>query len=58
VQRLDGRTAYALRHEFTDPCVRTRMPEHLWSPSYFVVPCEGAPLSNIKQHIDSQARPL
>ncbi len=58
VQRLTGRTAYAVRREFTGACVRARMRAHLWSPSYFAVSCGGAPLSIIKQYIDGQARPL
>jgi putative transposase len=56
-QRLKGRTAYAVRREFTGRCVRARMRGHLWSPSYFAVSCVGAPLSIIKQYIDGQARP-
>jgi REP-associated tyrosine transposase len=56
--RLKGRTAYAVRREFTGVCVRARMRGHPWSPSYFAVSCEGAPLSIIKQYIDGQARPL
>lgn len=58
VQRLKGRTAYAVRREFTGACVGARMRGHLWSPSYFAVSCGGAPLSIIKQYIDGQARPL
>ncbi len=58
VQRLKGRTAYAVRREFTGVCVRARMRRHLWSPSYFAVSCGGAPLSIIKQYIHGQARPL
>jgi putative transposase len=58
VQRLKGRTAYAVRREFTGTCVRARMRGHLWSPSYFAVSCGGAPLSIIEQYIDTQARPL
>jgi REP-associated tyrosine transposase len=57
-QRLKGRTAHALRREFTGVCVRARMRGHLWSPSYFAVSCGGAPLAIIKQYIDGQARPL
>ena len=30
----------------------------LWSPSYFVASCGGAPLSIIKQYIEQQNRPL
>jgi putative transposase len=57
-QRLKGRTAYAVRREFTGACVRARMRGHLWSPSYFAVSCGGAPLTIVKQYINSQARPL
>lgn len=35
VQRLKGRTAYAVRREFTGVCVRAHMRGHLWSPSLF-----------------------
>jgi REP-associated tyrosine transposase len=58
VQMPKGRTAYAVRREFTGACVRARMRGHLWSPSYFAVSCGGAPLSIIKQYINCQARPL
>jgi putative transposase len=58
VQRLKGRTAYAVRREYTGACLRARMRGHLWSPSYFAVSCGGAPLSIIKQYINRQARPL
>jgi putative transposase len=58
VQRLKGRTAYAVRREHTGASVRARMRGHLWSASYFTVSCGGAPLSIIKQYIDGQARPL
>jgi putative transposase len=58
VQRIKGCTAHAVHREFTGECVRARMRGHLWSPSYFAVPCRGAPLSIIKQYIDGQDRPL
>lgn len=57
-QRLNSRTAYAVRREFTGTCVRARIRSHLWSPSYFAASCGRAPLSTIKQYIDGQARPL
>ncbi len=56
-KRLKGRTANAVRREYTGACVRARMRGHLLSPSYFAVSCGGAPLSIIKQYIDGQARP-
>ena len=58
LQRLKGRTAHPVRHQFTGRCVRARMRGHLWSPSHFAVSCEGPPLSIIKQYIHAQARPL
>jgi putative transposase len=58
VQRLKGRTADAVRREYTGARVRARMRGHLWSPSYFAASCAGAPLSITKQYIDGQARPL
>jgi REP-associated tyrosine transposase len=58
VQRPKGRTAYAVRREFTGACVRARMRGHVWSPSYFAVSCGGAPLSIIKQYSNGHARPL
>jgi REP element-mobilizing transposase RayT len=30
---------------------------HFWSPSYLAASCGGAPLSIIKEYIDSQKRP-
>ena len=58
VQRIKGRTAYAVRREYTGACVRARMRGHLWSPSNFAVSCGGAPRSMVKQYIDGQDRPL
>jgi putative transposase len=58
VHRLKGRTAHAVRREYTGARVRARMRGHLWSPSNIAVSCTGAPLSIIKPYIDSQARPL
>jgi putative transposase len=58
VHRLKGRTADAVRREYTGRCVRTHMRRHLWSPSYCAVSRGGAPLSTTKRHIDGQARPL
>jgi putative transposase len=58
LQRLKGRTAYAVRRECSAVCVRARMRGHLWSPSHFAVSCGAAPRSIIRQYIDGQARPL
>lgn len=58
VQRLKGRTAYAVRREFTGACVRAGMRGTSGRRPIFAVSCGGAPLSIIKQYIDGQARPL
>jgi putative transposase len=57
VQRLNGRTSYPLRREYTGVSVRARMRAHLCSPSYFTVSCQGAPPLIIKQYTHGQARP-
>jgi putative transposase len=58
IQRLKGRTAHAVRREYTAACVGARMRGHLGSPTYFATSCGGALLSIIKQYIDGQSRPL
>jgi putative transposase len=58
VQRLKGRTAYAVRRDYPGRCNRARMRGHPWSPSYLAASCGGAPLPIIKQYIHGQARPL
>jgi putative transposase len=58
LQRLKGRTAYAVRREHSAVCARARMRGHLWSPSDFAVSCGGAPLSTIRQYINGRAWPL
>ena len=57
VQRLKGRTAFAVHQEYSGVSVRARRRGHLWSPSYFAVSC-GAPLPIINQYMHGQARPL
>ena len=51
VKRLKGRTSHDLRGEF--PWLRKRLPS-LWTSSYFVSTVGGAPLSAVKQYIESQ----
>jgi putative transposase len=41
-RRLNGRTAYAVRREYTGACIRARMRGPLWSPCYLAVSCGGA----------------
>ncbi|GII76429.1 IS200/IS605 family transposase [Sphaerisporangium rufum] len=50
-------SARLLRKEF-GPHVRQYLwGGHLWSPSYFAASCGGAPLSIIKEYIETQKRP-
>ena len=51
VKRIKGRSSFVLRQEF--PWLTTRLPT-LWTNSYFVSTVGGAPLSVIKQYIESQ----
>ena len=51
VKQIKGRTSRILRQEFS--WLTTRLPT-LWTNSYFVSTVGGAPLSVIKQYIESQ----
>ena len=51
VKAVKGRSSRLLRSEFKQ--LRTRVPT-LWTNSYFVATVGGAPLSVIKQYIESQ----
>lgn len=53
VNSLKGVSSRRLRAEFS---LKTHK-SHLWSPSYFVVSAGGAPLSVLKQYIESQRSP-
>ncbi len=53
VKRIKGRTSHDLREEF--PWLKKRIPS-LWTNSYFVSTVGGAPLSIVKQYIESQKR--
>ncbi|MFG2053443.1 IS200/IS605 family transposase [Micromonospora sp. NPDC048930] len=57
VNRLKGVSAHYLRQEFTGRINRHIMHGHLWSPSYFAGSCGGAPLTVIREYIESQKRP-
>lgn len=54
VKRIKGRTSKILRDEF--PWLRRRLPS-LWTNSYFVSTVGGAPISVVKQYIESQKWP-
>jgi len=53
VNSLKGVSSKKLRAEFF---IKTHK-EHLWSPSYFVVSCGGAPIEKLKQYIKQQQTP-
>jgi putative transposase len=48
---IKGRSSRLLRQQF--PSLRTRLPT-LWTNSYFVATCGGAPLAIIKQYLEQQ----
>jgi putative transposase len=57
VGKLKGKSSYYLRREFW-PQIKTKLwGDHLWSPSYCVVSCGGAPLDVIKQYVADQRKP-
>lgn len=51
IKFLKGKTSYVLRKEFIE--LTTKIPT-LWTNSYFISTVGGAPLSAIKQYIESQ----
>lgn len=50
-------TSRLLRKEFGLELAQTYREPVLWSRSYFVASCGGAPLAVLKQYIEQQARP-
>jgi putative transposase len=57
VNSLKGVSARRLRHEFPGHIRKYLWGQHFWSPSYFAGSCGGAPLSVVKDYIESQKRP-
>jgi putative transposase len=51
VKAIKGRSSRFLRQEF--PWLKSRIPT-LWTNSYFVVTCGGAPLEIIKKYVEAQ----
>lgn len=51
VKALKGRSSRVLRTEF--PHLKSRLPS-LWTNSYFVATCGGAPLAVLKQYVEQQ----
>jgi len=57
VNGLKGVSSRLIRQK-NDPEIRQKLwGAHLWSPSYFAGSCGGAPLSIIRQYIESQRTP-
>jgi len=56
VNSLKGVSSRLLRKEFPD-LGKNYYKGILWSPSYFAASCGGAPISMVKQYIQSQSTP-
>lgn len=54
---LKGVSSRYLRAEFGPQLPKHLWGDHLWSPSYFVGSCGGAPLSIVRDYITNQASP-
>ena len=57
VHSLKGTSSRVMRKEFPDLARHYRRDRGLWSDSYFAGSVGGAPLSVLRQYIESQARP-
>lgn len=57
VNSLKGVSSRVLRRDHPDQIKRLLWGDHLWSPSYFVGSCGGAPLSIVQDYIENQKRP-
>ena len=57
VNSLKGASSRVLRRERPDIAKRYYFKNVLWSPSYFAASCGGAPISIIKQYIESHNTP-
>ncbi len=57
VNSLKGVSARRLKQELPSEIKRFLWGGHLWSPSYFVGSCGGAPLEVVKEYIENQKAP-
>ncbi len=57
VNSLKGVSSRYLRQEFKNTIEKYYWKGMLWSPSYFVSSCGGAPLSIIREYIQNQESP-
>jgi putative transposase len=56
VNSLKGVSSRMLRKEQYPDVQKKLWGAHLWSPSYFVASCGGAPLDVVKQYIENQKK--
>ena len=57
VGKLKGKSSYILRKYHWDKLKDKLWGKHLWSSSYCVVSCGGAPLDTVKKYIENQRTP-
>ena len=57
VGKLKGKSAYFLRKEYAKQLRKKLWGDHLWSPSYCVVSCGGAPFDIVKAYVKNQRKP-
>jgi len=57
INSLKGVSSRLIRRDFPELKRRVWKGKHLWSPSYFAASCGGAPLSIIRQYVESQRTP-
>ena len=57
VNSLKGVSSRIMRRDHPAEVKKVLWGDHLWSPSYFVSSCGGAPLSIVKDYITNQKRP-
>ena len=57
VGKLKGKSAYFLRREYWQHLKKKLWGKHLWSPSYCIVSCGGAPLDTVKLYVENQRKP-
>lgn len=53
-QRIKGASSRFIRQQRSPDVLRKLWGRHLWSPSYCVVSCGGAPFDVVKRYIDNQ----
>lgn len=57
VGKLKGKSSYIVRQEYRLYLKSKLWGTHLWSPSYCVVSCGGAPLEVVREYVQNQRKP-